>query len=219
MSKNLIEQLIENNIKIKKLLEELTSVKGAGIYALKCHDEILYIGSSQEMGDARTRHNSNLKYNRYLNTNKDKIQQLYNKGENIEFIVLHRSAHNEELKSMNKEQKKSLQKALSVLEQLFINLYKDTIVNKQSTVKRHSSNRNENTTRLRRLKNLGSQNPNIKYDEESIKEILWLKENGFSVKRIKELLEEREIMMSESYIYKIGKLRWKHIKGKKPSWI
>ncbi len=200
-----------------KMKEVKGNIYGLGIYGLKANDKMLYIGSGQ-MNDRMSSHLYFLKRDLYKDTNKEILQDYYNMGE-LEFEVLHFSEHNSEYENMSVQQKESLQEALGTLEQLYINLYKDTICNKQKTVKKHSSNKNKSTTFRRRRANMGANNPNRKYDENLIAEILWLKENGYKPKQVEIMLEKKGVDISNTYISALGVKKWIHLEPKKPNWI
>lgn len=193
------------------------NIYGLGIYCIKANGKVLYVGSGM-MNDRLSSHLYYLKRDRYKDTNKEILQVYYDMGE-LEFEVLHFSEHNAEYETMSIMKKENLQEALGTLEEFYMNLYKDTICNKQKTVKKHSSNKNATSTYLRRRANLGGNNPNSKYGEILIAEILWLKENGYKPKQIELLLEKQGVDISNAYISALGVQKWIHLDSKKPSWI
>lgn len=189
----------------------------AGVYGIrrKSSENYLYIGSSIEVNDALSRHVYNLKRGLYANGNKNILQKYYDMEELV-FEVIKTSCFTK-IKNMTFEQKESLQKELSVLEEFYINLYKNTCCNAQRSVKQHSSNHDEWSTYRRSIANRGKQNPRVKYDEKMIANILWLKENGFSPKQIEQMYRHKGI--KDTYISILGVYRWIYLKPQKPDWI
>jgi hypothetical protein len=110
-----------------------------------------------------------------------------------------------------------LQEALGVLENFYIDMYKTTVINKQKSVKKHSSNKDEFSTVKRKQANIWSNNPHSKYDEKTIAEILWLRINGFKGKDIEEMYQH--IGIKRNYIMTIGLTRWINLEPIKPEWI
>lgn len=200
---------------MKNLLKE---VKG-NIYGLGCYsfvDEngtILYVGSGM-MNDRLQSHLYNLKRGLYEGTNKDILQRKYNLGE-LSFEVLHFSENNATYINGTPSERKAIQEALEVLEKFYIDMYKDTICNKARTVRKTSSSPDEETTLKRRQANIGRNNPNKKYDEKIIREILWMKMNGYKPKEIEKFYED----IKANYIAAIGVSKWIHIEPLKPSFI
>ena len=188
----------------------------AGVYGLRVEDseDYLYIGSGIRINESLGRHTYFLKRGLYADTNKAILQEKYDLGV-LEFVVIKESEHKDMIKDMTVEQKESLQEVLSVLELFYINLYKKTICNSQTTVKKHSSNRDEFSTIKRRLANQGVLNPNHKFEEELVANILWLKLNGYTTKEIQAFYED----MSDINIQRFGVIRWTHLEAKKPSFI
>lgn len=202
-------------------MENKMIIKGniycAGVYGIRRKDSesYLYIGSSLEINDALSRHLYFLKRGLYANTNKAILQKYYDMGE-LTFEVVKESCH-DKISEMSIKQKENLHKALSVLEKMYIDLYKDSICNKQMSVKKHSSNKNGITRFKRRKANLGNNNPNSKYNSEIIAEILWLKMNGYKAKEIEKMYED--IGIKANYIYLIGVQKWIHLEPVKPDFI
>lgn len=192
-----------------------------GAYYMKenCKNgKVLYCGSG-EINDCLSRHLYFLKRGLYLNTNKAILQEKYDKNE-LSFEVLHESESKENYKNMSDKEKESLQKAMSVLEQFYIDLYKDTICNCQMTVKRHSSNRDKLSTIKRHNANIGSKNPNARYSEKIISSVLWLKQNGYKPKEISKIIEDNyKIDIKKTYISSIGVQKWIHLEPSKPDFI
>lgn len=207
---------------MKNLLKVINreEIYGAGVYCLKNVEtgEVLLIGSGIQCNDRLSWYIYNFKRNLFKGTNKEPLIAIYDRG-SLGFEMLHVSNHNAEIKNMTDNEKESLQIALGVMEKMYIDLYKDTIVNKQMTVKKHSSNKNKYSTYKRRMSNLGEKNPRCKYDEELIQNILWLKMNGYKPKDIEELLKNNGYNIKSNYISMIGLSKWIHAIPVKPHWI
>ena len=201
---------------MKNKMNVIGTINCAGVYVLKdmATGEIKYIGSSVECNDALSRHLHYLKRGQYKDTNKALLQEIYDR-ETLVFEVLHRSEESEVVKNMSAIDKENLQIALSTLENFYIDLYKDTIVNSQMSVKKHSSNKNSLSTFLRRRSNTGKLNPNNKYSETVISEILWLKLNGYNTNEISEFYKD----VSKTYIPSIGVSKWIFLEPVKPEFI
>jgi hypothetical protein len=112
----------------------------------------------------------------------------------------------------------SLQEGLSVLENLYIDIYKDTIINKQMSVTKHSSNRDYTSTLKRRASNEGMNNPNNKYHEDLIANVLYLKLRGHKPIQIPEMLLKNENIeiTNKGYISQIGISKWVNLEPIKP---
>lgn len=201
-------QLVKNNSNV-----------GAGIYCIKDSNGIVrYVGSSIDLGDAFTRHKYKLKNGLYGGTSKDILQKLYD-TDNLYFNVLHVSAYNNYVKSMTKDKKENLLFVLSYLEEFYINLYKDTICNKQMHVSKSSSKGTSATYLKRRAANLGSNNPNSRISETVVANIIWLRLKGYKPKEIQAMLIKQGISIGNQYISKIGIVRWTHVPAVKPIWF
>lgn len=201
------------------LVKPETNIYVAGIYALTTRGgKVLYVGSALECNDALSRHNYNVKRNKYIDTNKRKVQCAFDRDDLI-FTILHVSAYSDDVRNMSIQQKEDLQEALSVLEKMYIDLYKDTICNCQLSVTKHSSNKNSFSTYKRRIANSGERNPRVVYDEILVSNILYLKQLGLKPKKIIELLLEHDIKVTNAYISRLGVDRWVHLDPQKPSWI
>jgi len=189
----------------------------AGVYGMreKGSDKYLYIGSGLEINDCLSRHLYFLKRGLYADKKKAILQEKYDLQELV-FEVIKESCHTK-ISEMSKEEKENLNKALSVLEQFYIEMYKDSVCNTQKVVNRTSSNRDELSTIKRKRANIGSNNPNSRYNEMVISNILWLKMNGYKAKEIEEMY--KDIGIRGSYIYLIGAYKWIHLKPIKPSFI
>lgn len=197
-----------------KIKNVIGNIQGLGIYCFKANGKVLYVGSGM-MNDRLTNHLYHLKRNKYVGTNKAILQKYYDMEE-LEFEVLHFSKHNKEYLDFNIAQKEDLFEVLSTLEKLYIDMYKDTICNKQLRVSCHSSNRNRSSTLRRRKANLGERNPNKKYSEELVENILWLKENtDLRNREIADLiLDKLAIEISPMYVANLGETRWIQIQAK-----
>ncbi|MBU3153487.1 hypothetical protein [Clostridium estertheticum] len=203
---------------MKNKMEVVGNIYVPGVYGMRVKDteEFLYVGSGSEINDCLSRHCFYLKRGLYEDTNKSILQEKYDLGILV-FEVIKESEYTELFKDMSVKQKEALQIALGVLEKFYIDMYKETICNQQMFVKKHSSNKNAGTTMKRRKANLGKNNPNSKYSESMISEILWLKMNGYTSKQIEELYSEYAI--KDTYIYHIGVSKWIHLEPVKPSFI
>lgn len=190
----------------------------AGVYGMRCkssEEDYLYVGSSIECNDAMSRHLYFLKRGLYEDTNKAILQKEYDNN-NLVFEVIKTSCF-DKVNEMGIKQKDNLQKELSVLEKFYIDLYKKTVCNKQKSVTKHSSNKNTITRYKRRQSNTGSKNPNNKYNEKIIAEILWLKINGYKAKEIEQIY--KAVGIKANYITCIGLTKWIHLEPRKPSFI
>lgn len=205
---------------MKSKMEVQGNIYQAGVYGIKTRDEkILYVGSSIEINDALSRHLYNLKRGNYNDTNKRILQDSYDRGDLI-FFIIRESALNSEIGNMSIKEKEAVQESLSVLEQFYINLYKDTVCNKHKRVTKSSSNHDKETTMKRRQANSGNKNPNSKYDETMIAEILWFKENNYKCKDIEEIIEKHyNIKVKSTYIWNLGVHKWINLESKKPEWL
>ena len=137
----------------------------------------------------------------YTGTNKDIIQKEYNRN-NLIFEVLEVCSSGDSVE-------------LSELEEKYIEMFKDTICNQQKTVVWTSSNKNGASKYRRRKVNIGSKNPNCKYDEKTIKNIIWMKENGYTVKEISKYFTQ----IPYGYLYIIGDYAWLHLEGQEPEFL
>lgn len=189
----------------------------AGVYTMSTQNKVIYIGSSLECNDALSRHVYNCKRGYYTDSNKKELQLAYDRGD-LTFKVIKESASSGQVKNMNNAEKENLQESLSMLEQFYIGVFKDTVCNKQMFVRKHSSNKDKNTTLLRREANLGINNPRAKADEKMIANILFLKECGLKPREIVSLLAKQGIGVKNTYISRIGLDRWIHIKSECPEW-
>ena len=191
----------------------------AGVYQMAAKDGVvLYIGSSIECGDALSRHLYNLKRGYYMDSNKRLLQEAYDR-EDLVFSIIHISASNGDVRNMTIQQKEDLQKALGVIEQFNIELNKSTVCNKINKISKWSTSPTPETTERRRNANLGGSNPNAKYDETLIANIIFLKEKGFKPKEIVEMLLEHDINVHQGYISQIGVEKWIYLQSKKPEWF
>ncbi|MBW9169752.1 hypothetical protein K2F43_00865 [Clostridium estertheticum] len=204
---------------MKNKMKIVGNIYTYGVYGVQTTEgEMIYVGSG-EINCCLGRHLHFLKRGLYATTNKAEMQRLYDM-DCLEFHVIHESEQKNVYKTFTIEQRNQLDKAMSVLEQFYIEMYRDTICNSHNTVKRHSSNHDANTTEKRRLVNTGELNPMNKYSEELISNILWLKESGYMPIDIMKLINKQvDITMSKEYIKIIGVQKWIYAEAKKPSWI
>lgn len=200
---------------MKNKIKVIGNIYCAGVYGMRCKDSknYLYIGSAIEINDALSRHLYNLKRGLYT-TNKAVLQKYYDMGELV-FEIIKESCH-DKISEMTFEQKESLQEALSVLEEFYIELYKETVCNTQRRVTKHSSNKDEFSTIKRSRSNTGSRNPNCRHDERIIAEILWLKINGYKPREIEKYYKG---IIKKNYISAIGVQKWIHLEPIKPDFI
>lgn len=204
---------------MKNLLKNVEgNIYGLGVYCFKnAEGKVLYVGSGM-INDRLQSHLYNLKRGLYEDTNKSILQKTYNVGL-LSFEVLHFSENNSEYLHMSDEEKQAVQKALEVLEQMYVNLYKDTICNKFRHITKWSTSPTVETTLRRREANVGANNPNCGHDPELVANILWFKEQGFKPKKIVEMLLEHDIEVTNRYISTLGVKRWIYLQGKKPDWF
>ena len=168
---------------MKNLLKEVTgNIYGMGVYCFKDGDTVLYVGSGM-LNDRLQSHLFNMKRGLYEGSNKDILQRKYNLGE-LCFEVLWFSANNSEYLNGTESEKKAIQESLQVLEQFYYDMYKDTVCNKMSTIKKWSTSPTPETTKLRQLKNRGENNPRAKFTVGQIKEIKQLLDAGLSYQEI-----------------------------------
>lgn len=194
------------------------NIYGLGVYCFKANGKVLYVGSGM-LNDRLQTHLYNLKRNLYEGTNKDILQRKYNLNV-LEFKVLHFSENNSEYINGTSEKRDAIQQALEVLEQFYYNMYKDTVCNKISKIHKFSTSPNKEVSSKRHNANVGSNNPNVKFSEEIICNILYLKENGLKYKDIKEIMKnECNIDINTNYICCIGNTKWVHINPKKSDWM
>lgn len=206
---------------MKSKMEVKGNIYCAGVYQMYTNEGIiLYVGSGIECNDALSRHSYNLKRGLYTDTNKRPLQEAYDRKDLI-FEVIHESSSADEVRNMTIKEKEDLQKALSVLEEFNIKLNIKTVCNKQKKVKKHSSTKNKLTTYKRRLANKGANNPNSKYNEVIIAEILYFKLMGYKPKQIETLIggHYKDIDIKSSYISAIGVQKWIYLEPKKPEWF
>lgn len=203
---------------MRNLLNDVKgNIYGLGVYCFKDLDEnVIYVGSGM-LNDRLQSHLYSLKRGLYEGTNKDIIQREYNLG-NLTFEVLHYSANNNTYINGTKKEKAAIQQSLETLEQFYYDLYKDTCCNKRTKITKWSTSPTLQTTLKRKRANMGSSNPNVKYDEDLIANIMYLKEQGLKPRQIVELLEEHDINVRQGYISQIGITKWIHIKSVRPDW-
>lgn len=203
---------------MKNLLKEVVgNIYGMGIYCFKCNDEVLYVGGGM-INDRLQSHLFGMKRGKYEGTNKDILQRKYNIGE-LSFEVLHFSENNSTYINGTDKERKVIQQALEVLEQFYVNLYADSICNQVRKITKSSSSPNKLTTYKRRQANTGSKNPNVKYSEELISNILWMKLKGYKPRHIVKILEAQGIDINKSYISNVGITKWIYLEPIKPDFI
>ena len=204
-----------------KLTRVEGNIYGMGVYAFirETDNSVLYVGSGM-MNDRLSTHLYNLKRGLYFKTNKNILQEEYD-SRNLRFEVLKFSENNSTYLNGTKEEKEAIQKSLETLENMYINLYKDTVCNKMINFRKpRSSNKNRYSTYNRHEANRGSNNPNSKLPTKLIANIIWLKQNGYRAKHIVNMVKENEgIDINNKYIYQIGVKKWIFTEPKKPSWI
>lgn len=201
---------------MKNLLKKVEgNIYGMGVYCFKDGEgNVIYVGSGM-MNDRLQSHLYNLKRGLYSDTNKAPIQQVYNYGE-LTFEVLHFSQNNSIYLNGSDSEKVSIQKALETLEQFYVNLYKDTICNKMRNISKWSTSPSQETTQRRHNANTGCKNPNNRYDEKIIANILWLKNNKYKPKQI---ADHYQGLIRQNYISQIGIYKWIGLEPIKPDWL
>lgn len=203
---------------MKNKMMVVGNIQVAGVYVMKDAEGIVrYCGSGISCADRLSSHLYFLKRNLYAGTNKQILQDIYDRDE-LTFEIIKISASNNDVTTMSSSEKISLQKALSVLEEFYISLYKDTICNSQMKVTKFSTSPTMETTLKRRQANAKSKNPNNKYDEKLVSNILYLKEQGLKPREIIELLLEQDIDVNKGYISQIGVYKWVSLESECPSW-
>ena len=172
---------------MRKEIKAVGNINVAGVYKISdIHGNVLYIGSSCEVGDAKSRHKHGLSRGLYANGNKKAMQDEFDNN-GLLFEIIKVSASNGDVVKMSKSERADLQIALGLLEQFYINTYKDngTLCNKITKIKKWSTSPTQKTTEARRKSNQGSKNPNCtKFTEEDIKQIKRLLLDGVSHKEI-----------------------------------
>lgn len=193
----------------KKGIEVDGNIYGAGVYCFitKESKEVLYVGSSLEMNDALSRHLFHLKKNNYYDTNKRALQLAYDR-EDLTFWVLNFAADSEYIRDCSKKDKAEMQNYIGILEEYCIDYYEETVCNLQKYVTKHSSNKNKVTSYKRRMSNIAENNPNCKYSEDIIANILWLKINGYKPKEIAKIMSKIGVDIKNNYISQIGTVKW-----------
>ena len=199
---------------MKNLLKVEGNIYGLGVYCFKdVSGKVLYVGSGM-MNDRLQTHLYNLKRGLYENGNKNILQSTYNCG-NLIFEVLHYSKNNSEYLNGTDKERQSIQESLEVLEQFYIDLYKDTVCNKMKKIHKFSTSPSKLTTYKRRNANRGINNPNAKRDENIIAEILWLKCNA----KMKNKDIANHYDLPKQYVFRIGYDRWLSLTPIKPEWF
>jgi hypothetical protein len=202
---------------MKNKMKIIGNIYCAGVYCLKNFEteEVLLVGSGIECNDRLSWYLYHLKRDLFEGTNKEPLQAIYDRGLLV-FEMLHISEHSSEVKDMTDKEKEPLQQALSVLEKMYIDLYKDTVLNVQMSVIKRSSNKDKFSTIKRRRANIGSKNPRSIYDEKIICEILWINKN--TDLQPKEIIKHYEGLIKQGYISRIGLDRFIYSVPVKPDW-
>lgn len=171
-----------------------------GIYGLiDKENDYIYLGQSADISRRWSNHGSYLKKNEHRYK---EIQNAYNKGV-LGWTILEECLE-EELADREDWWFKNAPKMGYI------------VVNKQKFGKKE--HRVKDTSLMQKAQT-GSNNPNCRYDEELIQNVIWMKDNGYSAKEIIEILLEHDIEMNKNYVYLIGKTKWKHLEGVKPEFI
>lgn len=145
---------------MKKLIVE-GNICVAGVYGIYTkfrngRREYLYIGSAKECNDARSRHQSMLRYERYAETNKEVLQKYWDSDMKLYVSVIEEvSNYDDRIEAEN----------------YYIEKYKDTICNGEDIAKARTTKTTEAETMKRRAANRGSKNPNAKLNESQVLEI------------------------------------------------
>ncbi len=205
---------------MKNLLKEVKgNIYGLGVYCFKdLEGKVLYVGSGM-MNDRLQTHLYNLNRGQSEDTNKVILQRTYNMG-NLIFEVIHFSENNDTYINGTDIERMAIQRGLEVLEQFYVDLYKDTICNCVKKIRKFSTSPNKEVSKKRKQANLGNKNPNNKYSKELMAEILWLKENDYKCKEIETIIKEQyNIDIKNTYIWHIGIDKWVGLDSKYPTWI
>lgn len=208
----------EYSLKLRNKKENLDK-KYAGVYALYVvengHKKPLYVGSSIEIQDRLSNH---LCYLRQGNYRYKEIQEAFNNG-TLKFVVLDTITFKDgaNVVNLDADKKEYVFYALSRMEEFYMELFKDTILNKQKKVKQHSTANKE----LRSKLNSGENNPACKYSKKLVQEIIWLRDVaklkvGEIVRFVKNI---HNVDIANATIYSFGKHKWKDLKGIKPEWF
>jgi len=164
-----------------------------GIYGIKTMQGVIkYIGGACECNDACSRHKHNLETGEYFETNKHALQELFNTEDLIFFIL-----------------EECMEEDLDDLETKYINLYEDTIINREKKGKRRRSKPTTEETERRRQVNLGDKNPNKKLDLDDIIQIKEMFSNGVNKTIIAEKFNINPVHVSNI----ISGNRWGHVGG------
>lgn len=207
---------------IKKEIKVLGDIYGSGIYVF-CDDkgDIKYVGSSIEINNRLSTHKQNLQKGKYKENNKSVIQGLYDAGL-LTFKVIKIVKTLDELRQMNNEEKKILLDVLAELEEHYIKIYSKEykLCNIHKHITKASSNRDNDTTIKRRNSNLGTKNPNVKFSEELIRNIIWFKQQGYKPSKILDILVDKGINIKAPYLSLIGVTKWVQCnnRGLEPLW-
>ncbi len=196
--------------------EDRENLYNIGVYALKVNGVVKYIGSGM-MNDRRDNHQRNLRAGLYNGTNKQVLQDAFD-NDRISMEVLHCSASNSEYLNATKSEQIEILTSIGIFEQIYYNIHKNTVCNCMKKITKHSTSPTPESTLKRSLANLAEKNPNTKYDSKVIANILFLKEIGVKPKEIMKHLQKQGIVMSNNYLYLIGKTKWLSLKSECPEW-
>jgi hypothetical protein len=185
------EQKVE--IKIKGLY-----VNYSGVYGIKDNvsEQWLYVGAGKEMNNRFSTHTSTLLSGKHRNK---RLQEHFNNvNGDITIVVLE---YGDNLAELEEKWTEELKPLYSKLTRAGVGFYQS---------------KNPESTKKRRVANLGSRNPRAKLSDDQVHEILWLKEySNFTIIDI-----AKRYKVSQSLIYSIGKSKWLHITDKvKPDWF
>lgn len=160
----------------------------------------VYVGHADDIKKRWSNHNSKIKgnYHEYK-----ELQEAYNLDSNrIAYEILEECSEEE----------------LSDLEDYYMDYCGKvdgwTVINKDKDRTKRKS-KVKDTSKMKAAQT-GTRNGNCSLlDDETASEILWLKEN--SKLKHSEIAEKYNVRVS--YIARVGKDRWKHVKALKPDWI
>lgn len=146
---------IEGNIYV-------SGVYGIYVKSKNGRREYLYVGSSKECNDAKSRHQSMMRYGRYADTNKELLQRYWDSDIDMYFSVI------EEVTNYSDRVE---------AEQYYIDMYKDSICNGDDVAKVRNSYITPEETRRRSEANSGENNPMSKLRKKQVDEIRYLWEH------------------------------------------
>lgn len=176
---------------------------GSGIYCLVDlkTETIIFIGATLKFSGALSSLKHSLKNNKFLGTRRNIIQEAYNNKKLMFYVIEQIPKENVDLMQVNYE--------------MYVALNKNTVCNYFKRTTMFSSNGNPDTHDKRHKNALGANNPNCKFSEEKVTEILWLKEHtNLSFTKIAEMYDTTQPNVS-----RIGVSAWLHLSPKKPKWF